>query len=232
MRQYGFDNEYGTTFSHGLRFLEFPAFEYGQEVVESKSVPGRAGTLTVYTGRYTDTVITNVMEFASDAVELFEAKLSAIKQWISKTRKVTYNDKEDRFYHVKKAEIIDIKRKYGIFGIITVVFTCESFAYLKCGEYEVGAGGFYNPYAWTQPIYKITGNGLCTLTVNDKSVTANVSGDITIDTEKMISYRSDGTSQNTAITGDYEDIYLSEGENAVSVTDGFACKVIPRWRCL
>lgn len=232
MRQYGFDNEHGTTFSFGLRFLEFPVIEYGEKVVENKEVPGRIGSITVCTGRYTDTVITNVMEFVSDTVEQFEDKLHEIKKWIMKSKKVVYSDKEDRFFIVKKIEFTNTKRKHGIFGNLTVVFTCEPFVYLKCGETELLAGKFFNPHSWTQPIYKIIGNGLCTLTVNGKSLTANVSGDITIDTEKMISYRNDGTSQNTAISGDYEDIYLQEGENIVTVTDGFECKVIPRWRCL
>lgn len=232
MRKYGFDNEYGTTFSHGLRFLEFPVFDYGQEVIESKSVPGRPGTLTIHTGKYTDTVITNVLEFVSDTIEDFEIKLYEIKRWIMKSKRITYSDKEDRFFCVKRIEITDLKRKYGVFGNLTVVFTCEAFTYLKCGEYEVMAGVLYNPYSWTQPIYKITGNGLCTLTVNGKPVIANVSDNIIIDTEKMISYRSDGISQNTAVSGDYEDIYLHEGANMVSVTSGFECKVIPRWRCL
>lgn len=232
MRQYGFDNEYGTTFSHDLRFLEFPQFDYGFEVIENKVIPGRVGTLTVRTGRYTDTVITNVLEFASETVEMFETKLNEIKKWLMETKKLVYTDKEDRFFLVKKVEFSNIKRKYGVFGNITVVFTCEPFVYLKSGEYEVESGNLFNPYSWSQPLYKITGEGVCVLTVNEKSITANVSGDLFIDTEKMICYRSDGTSQNTAVSGDYEDLFLQEGENVISVTDGFQCKVVPRWRCL
>ena len=232
MRKYGFDNEYGTTFSHGLRFLDFPQFDYGYEVIENKLIPGRVGTLTVHTGRYVDTVIKNVLEFASDSVEAFETKLHEIKKWLLATKKVTYTDKEDRVFLVKKVEIGDIKRKYGVFGNITVVFTCEPFAYLKSGEYEVESGNLFNSYSWSQPLYKIAGEGVCTLTVNEKSIAANVSGDLSIDTEKMICYRSDGTSQNTAMSGDYEDLFLQEGNNVITVTDGFECKVVPRWRCL
>lgn len=232
MRKYGFQNEYGTAFLYGLRFLEFPVFEYGQEVIDNKSVPGRAGTLTIHTGKYTDTVIKNVLEFTSDTVEQFELKLQEVKRWIMKSKKVIYSDKEDRFFIVKQVDITDIKRKYGVFGIITVVFTCEPFSYLCSGEYEVAAGNLFNLYMWTQPIYKITGNGMCAITVNGKSLTVNVSNDIIIDTEKMIAYGSDGASQNTALSGYYEDIYLQEGENTISITEGFECKVVPRWRCL
>lgn len=232
MRKYGFDNGYGTTFSNGLRFLKFPVYDYAHEVIENKSVPGRAGALTVRTGRYTDMSITNVLEFVSDTVESFETKLDQVKQWLSRTKKVTYTDKEDRTFIVKKVEFSEIERKYGIYGNITVVFTCEPFAYLKSGEYEVDIENLYNPYSWTQPLYKLTGEGLCTLAVNGATVKVNVAGNIIIDTEKMISYRSDGTAQNTAISGDYEDLYLQEGENIIKVTDGFTCKVVPRWRCL
>ena len=232
MRKYGFDNENGTTFSHGLRFLEFPQFDYGYEVIENKVIPGRVGTLTVRTGRCTDTTITNVLEFTSDTVEMFETKLNEIKKWLMETQKLVYTDKEDRFFLVKKVEFSNVKRKYGVFGNITVVFTCEPFAYFRCGEYEVDIDNVYNSFSWAQPVYKITGDGICTLTVNGKSLIANVSGDLSIDTEKMICYRRDGTSQNTAVSGNYEDLFLQEGENVISVTDGFECKVVPRWRCL
>ena len=48
----------------------------------------------------------------------------------------------------------------------------------------------------------------------------------------MIAYRTDGTMQNTSLTGDYEDLYLIEGENKVSITSGFVLKIIPNWRYL
>lgn len=43
---------------------------------------------------------------------------------------------------------------------------------------------------------------------------------------------SDGTLNNTAVTGNYEDLVLIEGDNKVTITDGFDLKVIPYWRYL
>ena len=45
-------------------------------------------------------------------------------------------------------------------------------------------------------------------------------------------HRSDGTLNNTAVTGNYEDLVLIEGDNKVTITDGFDLKVIPYWRYL
>ena len=59
---------------------------------------------------------------------------------------------------------------------------------------------------------------------------ANVGQNITIDTERMIAYRTDGAMQNTAVSGDYEDLYLLEGANQIVITSGFGLKVIPNWR--
>nr|DAD92870.1 MAG TPA: Primase C terminal 2 (PriCT-2) [Siphoviridae sp. ctNyC15] len=42
-------------------------------------------------------------------------------------------------------------------------------------------------------------------------------------------YREDGVLNNTAITGDYENLYLQEGLNEISVSSGFTAEVIPKW---
>ena len=59
----------------------------------------------------------------------------------------------------------------------------------------------------------------------------NVGQNLTIDTDRMIAYRSDGTLNNTQVTGNYEDMYLLNGENEISFSGG-ELKVIPNWRCL
>lgn len=233
MRKFGFENEFGTSFSQGMHFLDFPKFEYGEEIVESISVLGRAGELTIHTGRYTDTIITNLIEFESETLEEFEEKSEGIRKWLRKSKIISYTDKEDKYFVVKNVEISEVKRKYGFYGNVTFVFVCEPFAYYESGKQIIDHKELLcNPGIFSQPIYIITGEGMCNLTVNGKSVTANVGQNLTIDTERMISYREDGVLQNTAIKGNYEDLYLQEGDNKITVTDGFECKVIPRWRCL
>ena len=70
---------------------------------------------------------------------------------------------------------------------------------------------------------------MCTLMVNGNEMTANVGQNLTIDTDLMMAYRQDGTLQNTAVTGDYEDLYLVPGDNVINITSGFDLKIIPNW---
>ena len=72
---------------------------------------------------------------------------------------------------------------------------------------------------------------MCTLEVNGNRMTANVGQNLTIDTDRMVAYRQDGTLQNTAVTGKYEDLYLTEGEIDIGISTGFDLKIIPNWRC-
>ena len=82
------------------------------------------------------------------------------------------------------------------------------------------------------PIYKITGEGECTLVVNDGKMVANIGQNLTIDTGRKLAYREDGTLSNTSVTGDYDNLILIEGRNKIEITDGFELKVIPNWRRL
>ena len=76
------------------------------------------------------------------------------------------------------------------------------------------------------------GEGVLTLTVNGKKVTANVGQNLTIDTELMMAYRQDGIIQNIALTGDYENLFLQPGDNAITFSPGFTISIVPRWRIL
>lgn len=97
-------------------------------------------------------------------------------------------------------------------------------------EYDI-KDVLWNQYLTCHPTYKITAEGMCTLTVNGNTMTANVGQNLTIDTDRMIAYRSDGTLNNTQVKGNYEDMYLLNGENEISFSGG-ELKVIPNWRCL
>ena len=47
-----------------------------------------------------------------------------------------------------------------------------------------------------------------------------------------MSYREDGTLQNSAINADYDALMLVEGKNSITITEGFELKIIPNWRYL
>ena len=86
-----------------------------------------------------------------------------------------------------------------------------------------------NNYAISKPIYTINGEGICTLTVNNNSVTVNVGQSIIINTEKELVYKNDSSMTNIS-TGKYKDLYLLEGNNTVTVSNGFTLSIVPNWR--
>lgn len=234
-REYGFDNGNGTSVGKGLRFLAYPSIRYGSEKIESIAIVGRKGTLTKRTGIYTDTIITNKMEYVSESRELSETERIVLTEWLKNTKTVSYSDMPDYFFKVKKVEIDDALRKYGVYGNLTAEFTCDSGIYLKSGEKEqivVSGTKLNNLHSVCSPLYKIAGEGLLKLTVNGKKVTANVGQNLTVDTELMTAYRKDGTIQNTVLNGDYEDLFLQPGDNVITFSPGFTVSIMPRWRIL
>ncbi len=121
----------------------------------------------------------------------------------------------------------------GLIGNLTVSFTCEPYTYLRNGKVKMKSEeAEQNPYLLCKPVYYVQGEGLCVINVNGKDMEANVSGNLIIDTERMLAYREDGTLGNTKITGEYEDLYLKPGRNRISVSPGFTMRVKPNWRCL
>lgn len=234
VREFGFETDNGTSMSYGLRFLEYPVFVFGTENIKFINIPGRADPLTNRTGTYSNTIIKNKLEFVSR--EKAENCMHAlqIESWLKKIKTVKYSDLESYFFKVKKVKV-ETERKYGFYGVVNVEFECDPSIYLEDGKKEItmqGKPNLYNQYSPACPIYKITGEGMCTLTVNGKTMKANVGQNLTIDTENMLAYRQDGTLANTSVTGDYEDLYLKSGNNTISISPNFALKIIPNWRCL
>lgn len=200
----------------------------------SFKIPGRDGELYIHENSVEDIVISIKFGFYCEQSKWMDYYRKAKKWLLTKiSGKLVLSDDPDFFYKVKSVYIGTAERTVKEIGEFKADFICDGFQYLKSGLFEYGKEDvLYNPFSLSKPIYKITGEGVCELTVNGKTVRANIGQNIVIDTEKMIAYRNDGTLQNTKITGDYEDLYLQECDNSISITSGFALKVIPNWRCL
>ena len=104
--------------------------------------------------------------------------------------------------------------------------------YLESGDFEIPIGTLINEYKEAHPVYHISGEGKCTLTVNKNIITCNVGQNLTIDTDRMIAYRKDGTLNNADVAGDYEGMWLPPGKNTITATNGFTVTVQPKWRRL
>ena len=198
---------------------------------EYVQVAGRDGSLLVTDGTYENIAINVPMNYVSRADKQGEAFRQA-KSWLRGNGRLKFSDDIDVFFKVKAAAVVANQRRIKWGSDMEAEFICDPYTYFNAGLIPITPGNIFNPYDYSKPIYKITGEGLCTLTVNGESVTANVGQNITIDTDLMLSYRTDGTMQNTNVTGDYNKLWLNEGDNAVAISAGFNLQIIPNWRTL
>lgn len=231
-REYGFEFKDETSMYHRIYVEHRPNIPVGKEKIEYIQVAGREDTLAVRYGEREDVEIKLNCAFKTDK-DTWHMKIREIRKWLSGSGRLIFSDSQDTFWKVKNASIKEFERTLGKYGTFQAVFTCGPFEYLNAGLEELDAEDIsYNSYEMSKPVYKITGNGTCTLTVNGNTMTATVGQNLTIDTDRMLAYREDGTMMNTHVVGDYEDLCLLPGDNDISITTGFGLKVIPNWRYL
>ncbi len=217
---------------HGLIVTDRPDISAPVKNVELIEIPGRTEKLTLDNKRYEEIRISVEFNFLTK-VDEWNEKFRRAKKWLSGSGELEFSDDTDYFYKVYYAEIGTCEREMKRIGRFKAEFVCEPFAYLKSGKREYDKSEvLYNLYHESHPIYKITGEGVCDLTVNGCKMRANIGQNLVIDTERMMAYRTDGTMNNTAVSGDYQDLYLKEGENRIEITSGFRLKVVPNWRSL
>lgn len=213
---------------------ERPAIPAARRRREEITIPGRDGTLYTTDGAYESTEIHIAFNYIGQEDQWAE-RWRAARRWLSATNsELRLSDDDGYFFRISHVELEEAERTTARIGNFEAVFvTRDGLQYLDEGlrEHEKDEVT-WNPFETSHPIYKITGEGMCTLTVNGKEMTANVGQNLTIDTERMIAYREDGILMNTSVSGDYEELYLLSGENQVQISEGFALKIIPNWRCL
>lgn len=200
--------------------------------IEEITIPGRDGVL-IKKNKYAATPIPIAFNYIGPA-DRWSDYWRAAQKWLSANNaRLRISDDSDYFYKITYVELSENERNSDRVGNFTATFhTRDGLQYLisGTGEYDI-EDVLWNPYEECHPIYKIAAEGVCNLTVNGHVMQANVGQNLTIDTDRMIAYREDGTLQNTSVTGKYEDLYLLEGENSIEITGG-TVKVIPNWRCL
>lgn len=200
--------------------------------VTETEIPGMDGTLIENDGTYAPITIPVEFNFLGPQDEWMETYRKA-KRWLSGSGWLILSDDPDYWYKVYYCNISDTERTTRRLGRFTAEFVCYPYTFLADGQnqYDI-SGAKDNPYMISHPTYIITGTGECTLTVNGNTMTANVNQGITIDTDRMIAYNSSMVNQSSLVSGNYEDLYLIEGENNISITTGFTLKIIPNWRTL
>lgn len=227
---------------NGKNCLEFgilpvrrPSIPAPERNVTEITVPGRDGVLVESDESYKPVTISVEFNFM-DLPERVNERYRKFKKWILASGNpgiLKFSDDGSAFYRVLYTKISAAERTSKRIGTFTADFICDPYTYMVAGLRRITRyAEIYNDYSVSHPDYIITGEGVCTLTVNGKTMTADVGQNLTINTDLMLAYREDGTLQNTDVTGNYEDLYLQEGENTISITSGFDLKLIPNWRCL
>lgn len=155
-----------------------------------------------------------------------------IKEWLlSKVNsKLKFSDDLEVFYRVNKVTIDTPERSIKKIGKFNAIFTCEPYVYIDENERELSSF-LCNNYLISKPVYRILGEGYLTLNINNNVIKANIGQELIIDTDKGLCYR-EGIVDNVALEGRYEDMYLLEGENTFSWTEGFEIYITPNLRCL
>lgn len=220
--------------NHNIYIVRRPSIPAPKKNYSEYDIQGRDGLLYIDEETVDDIEIRVEMNFMGKQDEWFGYWRGAKKWLLQKGQnRLSFGDDTDYFYLVKKVMISEAERVCYEIGRFTATFFCYGYQYLQEGwrkyKYE---RRLYNPYETSHPSYFISGEGTCTLTVNGKSLSANVGQNLTINTEMMIAYRTDGTLMNTAVKGNYEDLYLKAGDNEIGITDGFSLEVMPCWRCI
>lgn len=223
-----------TAHSHGVSVIARPSIPVPEKRFLEYEVAGRDGKLLEFDGTYNDIQISVEMNFLSPRDE-WMSRFRDVQHWLlgDGDGKLFLSDDHGVFFKVKAVALGNVDRVVFRLGRFTATFTCDPYSYLETGlrAYTM-AEVLFNPYAVSHPVFRITGEGPCTLTVNENTMTANVGQNLTIDTDRMLAFRQDGTITNTDVTGDYAGLYLLPGQNTISITEEFTLAVEPHWRML
>ena len=157
--------------------------------------------------------------------------VSSMNEWLIdiKDNKLIFADDKEFNYIVKSIELdSEFSRTLQDLGECQVNFIVEPFR-RKLSELNpipISNGMIiHNDGAIAaKPIIRIEGEGAITLNVNNETIKVNVSKHITIDSEKKLCYRDDGTYQNTSLSGEYPT--LEKGENKITWGTGGTVKKI------
>lgn len=250
-----------TAEENGVLVQRRPNISTSEEVVDSHELPGRDGELITDAGIRRNVEIEVELGFRAEPDQWNQVYRSC-KRWLRKKGILRLSDDSGYFRRVKRVVIGTAERETLRIGKFSVFFVCSPEEFLDSGQQRLSPKLVaYNPYSVSRPVYYITGEGECTLTVNGQRLVMDIYDNMVIDTEHWISYREydhtvyllahDGSPLLTEsgvplirsyghpglindheTRGDYTDLYLQEGDNTFSVSEGFELKIMPNWRCL
>lgn len=162
--------------SLGIYAKNIPDIPAAVRKEKTVDIPGMDGTLILLEGGYESTEIKVDFNFIGDS-DRWDERFGLAKKWLSKRGGLLrFGCDPEHYYKILKVEVDDGKRTTERVGNFTATFlTKDGLRYLESGLGEMPASDVVdNPYEIAYPIYKITGEGECTLVVNDGKMVANI----------------------------------------------------------
>lgn len=223
----GYDIQYNNTVGKdmGVILYDYPTITSSKKSFTSYAIPGRQGELVSDDESSSNITITCNFTILAEDVNVV---IRNLRRWLTGTGELILSDSPYCYYEVLAVQLGDLERILNHYAKISAVFTCTPYEFEREGK-KPRSNIDYNAYDLCKPTYQIAGEGVCTLTVNGKTMTANIGQNLTIDSRKMLAYRADGTLMNTSVTGRYEDLWIPHGDCEISITSGFTLQIIPNW---
>lgn len=217
----------------GVAIETRPAIPVPKKRISYVEIAGRNGSLTVTDNTYEDIELKFQMNFIRSP-KWWHETAREVRNWLSGSGILRLENLYGWHYRVKNIDLSDMENINKMGGKFTAQFTCEPFQYKDGGDTFLPMGEvLINPYYECEPCYLISGSGSCTLTVNGNQFKANVTGgSIYIDTERKLTYNGNKENRRNATEGDYEDLFLKNGINSITISSGFTLTVKPNWRSI
>ena len=217
----------------GFALVGRPSIPSADKKYETIEVEGRDGVLTKFIG-YQDLKFSlkfNIL-FQSD----IKQKLREIKGLLSVAKTLAFDDSPNFFYKIKRAQISDTETVIKQSGVFSVEFYAEPFEFESSSvlEYENVYSNLLirnNTSYFSQPVFKIFGQGNIKLFVNDELVEVkNINEGITIDSELQEAYYQNNN-LNHQMLGSFPTFEI--GENRIRLEGNIdKIEILPQWRWL
>lgn len=212
-----------------IALTERPSIPTPKRKITKYEIEGRHGSLTEL-GEYEDIEIHVSLNLLED--ENIKYKIRRIKAWLLNSKELSFSD-EDIYYKIKHTSIGDIENEVEEYGIFTVTFTLDPFAYLYTQPIQMTTPKpiFNDGTVESEPLIKVYGSGNIELLINnDRVKVSDVSDYVVLDCSLKDCYK--GTqSLNNKMIGMFPS--LKPGMNEVSWSGTVSkVEIDGRWRML
>jgi len=228
MNSFTINNSINSRTAWGLRITEPPLIPPAKRIVESLTIDGREGSLTILKGWEDVTFSMKAALIGSNLHQQYRTVLAALLA----AKTIYFSGDPTVYYNIKQVSAGPLERRLSALSEFSVSFICAPFRYMRnVSPVTMTATGTVNNPGSVYSLPKITvyGTGSRTLTINGKPIILNIlSGNLVLDSELKTCYYG-SVAQNQNMNGDFP--VFSVGSNTVTLGTGITkLEIEPRWR--